>query len=410
MAVLVQKFGGSSVADAARIRNVADYIARVHRRGDRPVVVVSAMGHETDDLLDMAAKVSRTPPGREMDMLVTAGERKAMALLCMALHDLGVAADSFTGSQAGIVTNTEHTKAKIVDMRPERLVEALDAGRVPVVGGAQGVSTDREVTFLGRGGSDTTAVALAKALGADACELYTDVPGVFTADPRVVPAARRLAKVSYEEMLEMNAAGCPKPAMRSVEFARTHGVRLHVRSSFTWEPGTWIEQEGSPMEQAIISAVVSDQSQAKLTVAGVPDHPGVAARLFRALADRLINVDMIEQNVSLHGTTDISFTVPHEDLASANQVVAGLQEEIGASGTYADPDVATISIVGAGMKSHPGVSASMFEVLAGEGINIEMISTSAIRLTCVVRASEADRAVIALHKTFGLDIEGAQGR
>jgi aspartate kinase len=343
-----------------------------------------------------------------MDMLITAGERKAMALLCMALHDLGIPADSFTGSQAGIVTNGEHTKAKIVDMRPDRLRTALAAGRVPVVGGAQGVSTDREVTFLGRGGSDTTAVALAKALGADACELYTDVPGVFSADPRVVPAARRLAKVSYEEMLEMNAAGCGKPAMRSVEFARTHGVRLHVRSSFTWEPGTWIEEEGSAMEQAIISAVVSDQSEAKLTVTGVPDHPGVAAKLFRALADQLINVDMIEQNVSLHGTTDISFTVPHDDLSTAKEVAAGLQAEIGASATHADPEIATVSIVGAGMRTHPGVSATMFEVLAAEGINIEMISTSAIRLTCVVRASAADRAVLALHKAFGLD--GEAGR
>jgi aspartate kinase len=406
VALLVQKFGGSSVADAERIRNVADYIARAHRRGDQTVVVVSAMGHETDDLLDVAAKVSRTLPGREMDMLITAGERKAMALLCMALHDLDVPADSYTGSQAGILTNGEHTKAKIVEIRPDRLRSALASGRVPVVGGAQGVSLDREVTFLGRGGSDTTAVALAKALDADACELYTDVPGVFSADPRVVPGARRLTKVSYEEMLEMNAAGCPKPAMRSVEFARTHGVRLHVRSSFTWEPGTWIEEEGSPMEQAIISAVVSDQSEAKLTVAGVPDRPGIAARLFRALADQLINVDMIEQNVSLHGTTDISFTVPHEDLGAAKLVTASLEDEIGASATYADPDIATISIVGAGMRTHPGVSATMFEVLATEGINIEMISTSAIRLTCVVRATDADRAVVALHKAFGLDGEG----
>jgi aspartate kinase len=405
VALLVQKFGGSSVADAERIRNVADYIARVHKRGDQSVVVVSAMGNETDELLDLAAKVSRTLPGREMDMLVTAGERKAMALLCLALHDLGVPADSFTGSQAGIVTNSEHHKAKIVEIRPDRLRRVLDAGRIPVVGGAQGVSVDREVTFLGRGGSDTTAVALAKALGADACELYTDVPGVFSADPRVVPRARRLVKVSYEEMLEMNAAGCPKPAMRSVEFARTHGVRLHVRSSFTWEPGTWIEEEGTAVEQAIISAVVSDQSEAKLTVAGVPDRPGVAARLFRALADQLINVDMIEQNVSLHGTTDISFTVPHDDLEAAKQVAASLQDEIGASATYTDPDIATISIVGAGMRTHPGVSATMFEVLATEGINIEMISTSAIRLTCVVRASEADKAVVALHKAFGLDGE-----
>ena len=403
VALLVQKFGGSSVADPERIRNVADYVARVHRRGDHPVVVVSAMGKETDELIHVATQVSRTRPGREMDMLITAGERKAMALLCMALHDLGVPADSFTGSQAGVLTNGDYTKAKIVEMRPDRLREALAAGRVPVVGGAQGVSTDREVTFLGRGGSDTTAVALAKALGADACELYTDVPGVFSADPRVVPGARRLARVSYEEMLEMNAAGCPKPAMRSVEFARTHEVRLHVRSSFTWEPGTWIEEEGNPMEQAIISAVVSDQSEAKLTVAGVPDRPGIAARLFRALADELINVDMIEQNVSLHGTTDISFTVPHDDLAKAHEVASGLTDEIGAAGLYADPDIATVSVVGAGMRTHPGVSATMFEVLAAEGINIEMISTSAIRLSCVVRAAEADRAVVALHKAYGLE-------
>jgi aspartate kinase len=407
VALLVQKFGGSSVADAGRVRTVADYIARVRRRGDQPIIVVSAMGHETDDLLDMATKVSRTLPGREMDMLITAGERKATALLCMALHDLGVPADSFTGSQAGILTNCEHTKAKIVEMRPDRLRSTLEAGRVPVVGGAQGVSSEREVTFLGRGGSDTTAVALAKALGAEACELYTDVSGVFTADPRVVQAARRIARVSYTEMLEMNAAGCPKPAMRSVELARTQGVRLHVRSSFTWEPGTWIEEEGV-MEQPIISAVVSDQSEAKLTVAGLPDRPGVAARLFRALADQLINIDMIEQNVSVRGTTDISFTVPHDDLGLAKQIVANMQADIGASGMHADPDIATVSIIGAGMRSNPGVSATMFEVLACEGINIEMISTSAIRLTCVVRAGEADRAVVALHKAFGLD-GGARG-
>ena len=403
MAVLVQKFGGSSVADAERMRTVADYIARVRRRGDQPVVVVSAMGRETDELLHVASQVSRTLPGREMDMLITAGERKAMALLCLALHDLGVPADSFTGSQAGILTDGEHTKAKIVEMRPDRIRAALAAGRVPVVGGAQGVSLDREITFLGRGGSDTTAVALAKALGADAAELYTDVPGVFTADPRVVPTARRLARVSYEEMLEMNAAGCPKPAMRSVEFARTHQVRLHVRSSFTWEPGTWIDEEGSAVEQAIISAVVSDQSEAKLTVAGVPDHPGVAAKLFRALADRLVNVDMIEQNVSLDGKTDISFTVAHDELGTAQEVAAALAGTIGAREVLADPDIATVSVIGAGMKTHPGVSATMFEVLAAEGINIEMISTSAIRVTCVVRARAGERAVVALHKAFGLE-------
>ncbi len=403
VALLVQKFGGTSVADAERMRNVADYVARTRRRGDQPVVVISAMGKETDDLLHVASQVSKTLPGRELDMLITAGERKAMALFCMALHDLGVPADSFTGSQAGVITNGEHTKAKIVEVRPERVLDALSKGRVPVVGGAQGVSLDREITFLGRGGSDTTAVALAKALGADACELYTDVPGVFSADPRVVPGARRLSRVSYEEMLEMNAAGCPKPAMRSVEFARTHGVRLHVRSSFTWEPGTWVVEEANVMEQPIISAVVSDQSEAKVTVTGVLDRPGIAAKLFRALADRLVNVDMIEQNISLEGKTDISFTVARDELATAEEVAGSLAAEIGAGVVIADPDIATVSIVGAGMRTHPGVSATMFEVLASEGINIEMISTSAIRLTCVVRAEAAERAVVALHKAFGLE-------
>ncbi len=337
-----------------------------------------------------------------MDMLITAGERKAMALLCMALHDVGIPADSFTGSQAGIITDTEHTNAKILEIRPDRLRKALDAGRVAVVGGAQGVSVDREVTFLGRGGTDTTAVALAHALGADACEIYTDVSGVFTADPRVVPEARRLRRVSFEEMLEMCAAGCPKPAMRSVEFARNYGVRLHVRSAFTWEPGTWIEEEDPSMEQAIVSAVISDSSEAKLTVTGVPDRPGIAARIFRSLAVRNVNVDMVEQNVSMAGTTDISFTVPHDSLAAARDVVESLRVEIGATGVTADPDIATVSIIGAGMKTQPGVTATMFETLANNGINIEMISTSAIRLTCVIRAELVEKAVVALHGAFGL--------
>ncbi|HWG75016.1 MAG TPA: aspartate kinase [Acidimicrobiales bacterium] len=408
MALLVQKFGGSSVADADRMRAVADYVARARRRGDDLVVVISAMGKETDELIHLASQVSATRPGREMDMLITAGERKAMALLCMALHDLGVPSDSFTGSQAGIITDTGHTRARILEVRGDRVRKAIDGGRVAVVGGAQGVSVDSDVTFLGRGGSDTTAVALAQALGADACELYTDVSGVFSADPRVVPEARRIARVSFEEMLELCAAGCPKPAMRSVEFARNHGVRLHVRSAFTWEPGTWIQEEDPAVEQAIISAVVSDGSEAKLTVAGVPDQPGIAARLFRALAEHSINVDMIEQNVSHHGITDISFTVPHEDLATAAGVARGLQSEIGATDVIADPDVATVSIVGAGMKTNPGVSATMFEILAAEGINIEMISTSSIRLTCVVRADLSDRAVVALHRAFVLDGDGWQ--
>jgi aspartate kinase len=403
--LLVQKFGGTSVADSDRIRSVADYIARTRRRGDQVVVVVSAMGKETDDLLDLAAKVSATRPGRELDMLITAGERKSMALLCMALHDLGVPADSFTGSQAGVVTDTEHTRAKILEVRAGRIQDALGAGRLPVVGGAQGVSTDNDVTFLGRGGSDTTAVALAARLGADACELYTDVPGVFTADPRVVPAARRLHRVSYEEMLEMCAAGCPKPEMRSVEFARNHGVRLHVRSSFTWEPGTWIEEEDPSVEQPIISAVIADTSEAKLTVRGVPDRPGIAARLFRGLADRSVNVDMIEQNVSIHGTTDISFTVPEAELGVALEVTTALVPEIGGADVIADREVGTVSLIGAGMKTHAGVSATMFEVLAQEGINIEMISTSAIRITCVVRQAVVDEAVMALHRAFKLEAE-----
>ncbi|MGC8512631.1 MAG: aspartate kinase [Acidimicrobiales bacterium] len=405
MSLVVMKFGGTSVGDAERMRSVADYVARTVKRGNQVVVAVSAMGKETDELLHLASQVSSTRPGREMDMLITAGERKAMALLCMALHDVGVPSDSFTGSQAGIVTDTEHTKAKIVEVRPERIRKALAEGKVAVVGGAQGVSTDKEVTFLGRGGTDTTAVALAQALGADSCEIYTDVSGVFTADPRVVPEARRLKRLSFDEMLEMCAAGCPKPAMRSVEFARNHGVRLHVRSAFTWEPGTWIEEETPDMEQAIVSAVTSDSSEAKVTVAGVPDHPGVAARLFRALAERSINVDMIEQNVSLAGTTDISFTVPREDLDTACATAEELQDEIEARQVIADKAIATVSIIGAGMKTHPGISATMFETLAAEGINIEMISTSSIRLTCVVRSEVVDQAVAALHRAFELESE-----
>ncbi len=401
MALVVQKFGGTSVADPERIREVADHVARTRRRGDDVVVVVSAMGKETDELLRLAADVSKVRPGREMDMLITAGERKATALLCMALHDAGVPADSFTGSQAGFITDADHMNAKIVELRPERLREALAAGRTPVVGGAQGVSAQtRDVTFLGRGGSDTTAVALAHALDAHSCELYTDVSGVFTADPRVVPSARRMSAISFDEMLEMTANGCPKPAMRSVEFARTWNVRLHVRSAFTWEPGTWVQEEDPTMEQAIVSAVVHDTSEAKVTVTGVPDQPGIAARLFRLLADRQVNVDMIVQNVSDHGVTDISFTVPHEDLEVAREVTEGLQAEIGAAGVSTDHDIARVSLVGAGMKTNPGVAATTFETLAAHGINIEMISTSAIRISCIVRQAQVEQAVQVLHDAF----------
>jgi len=402
VALLVQKFGGSSVADPDRIRAVADHVLRTRRHGTDVVVVVSAMGKETDELLHLAGQVSSSRPGREMDMLITAGERKATALLCMALHDLGVEADSLTGSQAGFLTDSAHTNARIVAVNPDRVCEALAAGRVPVVGGAQGVSADRDITFLGRGGSDTTAVALASAIGADACELYTDVSGVYTADPRLVPSARRMPSVTFEELLEMTATGCPKPALRSVEFARRHGVALHVRSSFTWEPGTWVREEDPSMEQAVISAVTSDTSEAKVTVLGVPDSPGVAARLFRPLADQQVNVDMIVQNVSDHGVTDISFTVPRESLDVALETCRASASEVGAATVAADPDIAKVSLIGAGMKSNPGVSARMFEVLAGAGVNIEMISTSAIRITCVVGADRVEDAVVALHEAFEL--------
>ncbi len=377
-------------------------MARTRRAGRDVLVVVSAMGKTTDDLLRLAGDVSSVQPPRELDMLLTSGERVSMALLCMALAELGVEAVSFTGSQAGIITDATHTKAKIVEVRGDRLREALAAGKVPVVAGFQGVSTDRDVTTLGRGGSDTTAVALAASLSADACEIYTDVTGVFSADPRIVPEARRLARVSFEEMLEIAASGGRVLALRSVEFARNHHVPLHVRSSFTWEPGTWVSEEDPLMEQAVVTAVTHDASEAKVTVTGVPDRPGLAARLFRALAERNVNVDTIVQNISLHGTTDISFTVPKVDLAASLEVARDLAPGIGAGEVLSDDDVAKVSIVGAGMRSHPGISAKMFEVLAQQGVNIEMISTSSIRISCVVRAGAVESAVQALHEAFDL--------
>jgi aspartate kinase len=403
MALVVQKFGGTSVGDTERMRAVADHIARTKRHGDDVVVVVSAMGRNTDDLLRLAGEVSDIQPPRELDMLLTSGERVSMSLLCMALAACGVEGVSFTGSQAGIVTDTDHTRAKILEVRAERLREALAKGQVPVVAGFQGVSTDRDVTTLGRGGSDVTAVALAAALGADACEIYTDVSGVFSADPRIVPQARRLPKVSFEEMLEISACGGRVLMLRSVEFARNHHVPLHVRSSFTWEPGTWVTEEDATMEQAVVTAVAHDDTEAKVTVTGVPDHPGVAARIFRALADRSVNVDMIVQNTSLHGTTDISFTVPGVDLQTSLQIARDLVPEVGAGEVLADERIAKIALIGAGMRSHPGISATMFETLAKEGINIEMISTSPIRISCVVRSEFGEQAVRALHDAFDLE-------
>ncbi len=398
----MQKYGGTSVADPERIRLVAENVGRAHKRGDQVVVVVSAMGKETDDLLRLAHEVAANPPGRELDMLITAGDRKATALVVMALHDLGCPAVSFTGSQVGLTTDTAHGNAKIIEVRADRLRDALAKGQVAVVAGAQGVSTQREITFLGRGGSDTTAVALAATLHADACELYTDVSGVFTADPRVVPSARRLDRLSFEEMLEMSANGCPKPAARAVEFARNHHVTLHVRSAFTWEPGTWITQEDPSLEQAIITAVTHDVSEAKVTVTGVEDRPGIAARLFRALAENAVNVDMIVQNESHDGSTDISFTVPKADLTVAVEVSQNVALELGAREVHADDDVARVSLIGAGMKTNPGVAATMFETLSAAGVNIEMISTSSIRISCVVRAGEIEKAVQALHEAFKL--------
>ncbi len=404
MTLVVQKFGGTSVADPERMRAVADHVARCIRRGTQVVLVISAMGKETDELLFMAEQVSSKRPGREMDMLITAGERKACALMCMALADAGVEAQSFTGSQAGFLTDTNHRNAKILEITPDRVVDALSKNIVPVVAGSQGVSTERDVTFLGRGGSDTTAVALAHTLEADLCELYTDVSGVFTTDPRVVSVATKMQSITFDELLEMTATGCPKPAMRSVEVAHNYQVPLHIRSAFTWEPGTLVVQEEPDMEQPIIRAVTHDLSESKITVSEVEDRPGVSAKLFRYLADGGINVDMIVQNVSDQGCTDISFTVPTEDLEAATEIISGPNlADLGSKGVSTDQAIGRVSIVGAGMKSNPGVAATMFETLADNGINIEMISTSAIRVSCVVEASRAEDAVQALHTAFGLD-------
>jgi aspartate kinase len=403
VALIVQKFGGTSVADPDRMRAVAEHIAFTKRHGNDVVVAVSAMGKATDNLIKLANDVSKALPGREMDMLLTTGERVSMALLCMALADLGIDAKSFTGSQVGIITDTAHGKAKILEVKGDRVREALALGKVCVVAGFQGVSTDKEITTLGRGGTDTTAVALAAALGADACEIYTDVTGVFSADPRIVPQARKLARVNFDEMLEMAGAGSKVLALRSVEFARNHNVPIHVRSSFTWEPGTWVTFEEPSMEDPIISGVVTDVSEAKVTVLGVPDQPGVSAALFEPLAAANVNVDMIVQNTSTEGTTDISFTVPMSDMSVSEEIVIRVAGEIGATGVSHDADIAKVSLVGAGMKTSPGIAARMFRTLADEDVNIEMISTSTIRISVVIATRDLERAARALHTAFGLD-------
>jgi len=385
------------------MRAVAENVAFTKRHGNDVVVVVSAMGKATDNLIALADSVSSSQPGREMDMLLTTGERVSAALLTMALVDQGIDAISYTGSQVGIITDTVHRKAKIIEVKGDRVREALAAGKVCVVAGFQGVSTDREITTLGRGASDLTASALAKALEADACEIYTDVTGVFSADPRIVPQARKLQRINFDEMLEMAGAGSKVLALRSVEFARNHNVPLHVRSSFTWEPGTWVTDEEPSMEDPIISGVVHDVSEAKVTVLAVPDRPGISAALFEPLAEANVNVDMIVQNTSTNGMTDISFTMPKADMNVAESIVRRVAGEVGASGVTHDADIAKVSLVGAGMKSSPGIAARMFRVLAEQGINIGMISTSTIRISVVVAVADMERAVRALHTEFGLD-------
>ncbi len=403
MAIVVQKYGGTSVGDVDRMKRVADRVARTHRAGNQTVVVVSAMGTTTDELVSMASRISERPPERELDILLTSGERISMSLLAMALHDRDVPAKSFTGSQAGIITDAVHGKARIVDITPGRVQEALDDGNVVIVAGFQGVSQDtKDITTLGRGGSDTTAVALAASLKADVCEIYTDVDGVYTADPRIVPTAHKLDRVSYEEMLELAAQGAKVLQVRSVEFGRNHGVRIHVRSSFSFNDGTWVGPQEDIVEDAIISGVAHDTSEAKLTIQQVPDRPGVASRLFSALAEDNINIDMIVQNVSADGRTDISFTLPRGETDKARAVLEPLCSELGAEGVRVDEEIAKVSLVGAGMKTHPGVAAKMFGALSAAGVNIEMISTSTIRVSVVVAKDQVETAVQAVHAAFGL--------
>jgi len=405
--LVVQKYGGSSVGDAERIRRVAERIVATQRRGNDVVVVVSAMGDTTDELLGLAKQVTPLPTGRELDMLLTSGERISMALLAMAIATLGYEARSFTGSQAGVITNAVHGKARIIDVTPGRIRTALDDGAVAIVAGFQGVSQDtKDITTLGRGGSDTTAVALAAALGADVCEIYTDVDGVYTADPRIVPRARRLDRITYEEMLEMAACGARVLMLRCVEYARRYGTPVHVRSSFSQLPGTLVtgSMEDLPMEQAIISGVAHDRSEAKVTVVGVPDKPGEAASIFRAIADAEANIDMIVQNVSAAATgrTDISFTLPKTDGPAAMAALQKVKDDVGFEGLLYDEHIGKVSLIGAGMRSHPGVSATFFAALADAGVNVEIISTSEIRISIVCRDSDVQAAVQAVHDAFDL--------
>lgn len=411
MALIVQKYGGSSVADAEGLKRVAARIVATKRAGNQVVVVVSAMGDTTDELIDLANQVTPIPTGRELDMLLTAGERISMALLAMAISNLGHEARSFTGSQAGVITDSAHGRARIIDVAPGRIREAIEEGAIAIVAGFQGVSQDtKDITTLGRGGSDTTAVALAAALDADVCEIYTDVDGVFSADPRVVPTARKLKSVTYEEMLELAASGAKVLHLRCVEYARRYELPIHVRSSFSTNEGTWVvknQPEGDIMEQAIISGIAHDKSEAKITIVGVPDRTGVAARIFQAIADADINIDMIVQNVSAASTglTDISFTLPKSEGANATATLQRIQGEVGFASIQYDDQIGKLSLVGAGMRSHPGVTANFFAAMSDAGVNIEMISTSEIRISIVCRAADLERGVRAAHTAFELDGE-----
>jgi aspartate kinase len=418
VSLIVQKYGGSSVADAASIKRVARRIVDTKKAGHDVVVVVSAMGDSTDELLELAEQVSPLPPARELDMLLTAGERISMALLAMAISDLGAEARSYTGSQAGLITDSKHGAARIIDVTPGRIQTALDEGAIPIVAGFQGVAHDtKDITTLGRGGSDTTAVALAAALDASVCEIYTDVDGVFSADPRVVPAARQVPFITYEEMLELAAVGAKVLHLRCVEYARRFDMPIHVRSSFSQREGTMVLSpeaiaaviaEGRAMEQPIISGVAADVNDAKITVVGVADKPGEAAAIFKALANAGINVDMIVQNVSAASTgrTDLTFTCPQGSAQAAMKALDAQRSSIGFETLRFDDQIAKVSLVGAGMRSHPGVSATFFEALADSSINVEMISTSEIRISVVTRVDDAQRAVQALHTAFGLDADG----
>ena len=403
MALVVMKFGGTSVGTTERITNVARRLVARKEAGDSVVAVVSAMGDVTDELVAKAAEICAEPSEREMDMLLATGEQVTIALLAMATHCLGHEAISFTGPQVGIVTDAGHTKAKITEVRAERVCEAIEQDHIVIVAGFQGMTEDGHITTLGRGGSDTTAVAIAAGIDADVCEIYTDVDGVYTADPRVVPSARKIHDISYEEMLEMAATGARVLQLRSVEFARNHGVVIHCRSSFNASEGTIVREVDETMEQAIISGVTHDTSEAKVTIRDVPDCPGVASVVFGMLADANVNVDMIIQNVSESGKTDISFTTPKEDLIRARRTTEVVVETLGARTWVVDESVAKVSLVGAGMKTHPGVAAQMFKALADAGVNLDMISTSSIRISCVISADEVVQAVRALHASFGLD-------